>query len=128
LLSEQKRLEVDQNSRFVELDDILPDADSSDNDLPIIGTLKPKTTKPKAKKKRIERWTYEVVAEPTGIASKYWDASAPLERTAKRLAKEMLSALKVADTQCTGVPNLHTIIHSPSNARCSEISFVRDWK
>ncbi len=40
LASEQRRLEVDQNSRLVEIDDILLDAGSSDDDLPIAGTLK----------------------------------------------------------------------------------------
>ncbi len=74
LLSEQKRFEVDQNSRLVELDDILPDAGSSDDDIPIIvGTLQTKKQKPKPKKKRKELWTYEAVAEPTGIVSKYWE-------------------------------------------------------
>jgi hypothetical protein len=110
LLSEQKRLEVDQNSRLVELKDILPDADSSDDDIPIVDTLKPKKTKPKPKMKLKERWTYEAVAEPTGIASKYWDASAPKERTTKKLAKEKLSALKVAETKTKGAPNFHLII------------------
>jgi hypothetical protein len=52
LLSEQRRLELGQTSRTVELDDILPEAYSSDDDLQIVGTLKPKTTKPKARKKR----------------------------------------------------------------------------
>ncbi len=97
LASEKRRLEVDQNSSLVEIDDILLDAGLSDDDLPIAGTLKKKKPKLRAKKIRKELWTYEAVAEPTGIASKYWHASAPLERTTKRLAKEKLTALKLAE-------------------------------
>ncbi len=35
-----------------------------------------------------ELYFYEEVAEPTGIASKYWDAPAPTERASKVLANE----------------------------------------
>ena len=102
MLSEQKRLELLQNKRLVEPDEILFHADSSDDDIPIVGTLKPKKKSSKQKKKLSERWTYVAVAEPTGIASNYWDASAPTERTTKRLAKEKLSALKVAEHTISG--------------------------
>jgi hypothetical protein len=44
------------------------------------------------------------------MASKYWDASAPLQRTTKQQAKEKLSALNLGDTQCTGARNLHKIV------------------
>ena len=39
-------------------------------------------------------WTYETVAEPTGVTSKYWDADAPTERATKKLANEKLVATK----------------------------------
>jgi hypothetical protein len=42
-------------------------------------------------------WTYETVAEPTGIASKYWDVAAPPERATKRVAKQRLSDLHDAE-------------------------------
>ena len=42
-------------------------------------------------------WTYETVAEATGVTSKYWDAEAPSERGTKKLAKEKLVATKDAN-------------------------------
>jgi hypothetical protein len=65
LQSWHRNNDVWQNSRLVEIDDILLDASSSDDDLPIAGTLKKKIPKVRAKKKRKELWTYEAVAEPT---------------------------------------------------------------
>jgi hypothetical protein len=105
LLSEQKRLVDDQNSRVVALEEFVLGGDSSDDDIPIVGTLNRNNPKPTPKKKLKERWTYETVAEATGIASKYWDASALMERTTKRLAKEKLSALKVTEIDTTGAPH-----------------------
>jgi hypothetical protein len=34
------------------------------------------------------------VAEPTGIASKYWDTEAPVERATNRVAKQRISEIK----------------------------------
>jgi hypothetical protein len=102
LLAEKKRLELLQNERLVDPNEILFQADSSDDDIPIAGTLKPQKKSAKPKKKMTERWTYVAVAEPTGIASNYWDASAPEERTTKRLAKAKLTALKVAENTTSG--------------------------
>jgi hypothetical protein len=102
LLAEKKRLELLQNERLVDPNEILFQADSSDDDIPIAGTLKPQKKSAKPKKKMTERWTYVAVAEPTGIASNYWDASAPEERTTKRLAKAKLTALKVAENTISG--------------------------
>jgi hypothetical protein len=50
LASEQRRLEIDQNSRLVELDDILPDVGSSDDDIAIVGTLKNKNLNQRQKR------------------------------------------------------------------------------
>jgi hypothetical protein len=47
-------------------------------------------------------WTYETVAEPTGVASKYWDAEAPSERRTKRLAKEKMLAIKETNVDIQG--------------------------
>ena len=59
---------------------------------------------PKLRKKREPKslWTYETVAEPTGVASRYWDADAPSERATKRLAKERWDALREADVPSQG--------------------------
>jgi hypothetical protein len=48
------------------------------------------------KKTPASRWTYETVAEPTGMVSKYWDSPAPLERATKRVAKQKLCELHLA--------------------------------
>ncbi len=91
--------EEDNHSRVVSVEDILPEVRSNDDDVPIVSTL----TLPKPKRKgRIKgqvKWTYETVLEPTGAASKYWDADAPAERATKRLAKEKLVALKEAEAE-----------------------------
>ncbi len=45
------------------------------------------------KKTPAMRWTYETVAEPTSMVSKYWDSPAPKERVTKRVAKQKLCDL-----------------------------------
>ena len=64
---------------------------SSDDDVPIVSTLTAAKTKVIVPKKKAPLWTYVTVKEPTGVASKYWDAEAPSERATKRLAKIKLS-------------------------------------
>ncbi len=78
----------------VEGEQIAAESDD-DDDVPIATTLiaRPKKTK----RKKPTMWTYETVAEPTGIASKYWDVAAPPERATKRVAKQRLSDLHDAD-------------------------------
>jgi hypothetical protein len=53
------------------------------------------SAKKKRKMPKKKLYFYEVVAEPTGIASKYWDAPAPSERATKVLANERLTELLV---------------------------------
>jgi hypothetical protein len=53
--------------------------------------------KKQEKKKKVKPlWSYEVVAEPTGVHSRYWDAAAPKERATKKQAKQKLDELKGA--------------------------------
>jgi hypothetical protein len=55
------------------------------------------------KKKKVKStWTYETVAKPTGVSSKYWDADALVERATKRRAKEKLSAIHEPDGTSSG--------------------------
>jgi hypothetical protein len=71
-------------------------SESDEDDQPIAATLHalPKTgsaqvpAKKKRKMPKKKLYFYEEVAEPTGIASKYWDAPAPSERATKVLANE----------------------------------------
>jgi hypothetical protein len=100
------RPEDDQNLRVVDIDDIIPDARSDDDDVPIVSTLNSVKPKRKGRTKAAIKWTYETVAEPTGAASKYWDAAAPEERATKRLAKAKLVALKAAEADPKGNPKL----------------------
>ncbi len=118
LESEQKRLATDVETRTVAVEEILlggaSDDDAEDN-IPIVSQL-PKnlallatlaavpSPSPKQRKKKVPKslWTYETVAEPTGSASRYWDADAPSERATKRLAKERLVALREADIPSQG--------------------------
>ncbi len=96
LQSEITRLDDDKKSRVVAVEDITFNA-GDDDDLPIVNTLPAKETNlvilaAAAAKKRVKKapkplWTYETVAEPTGMASKYWDVEASTERATKRLAK-----------------------------------------
>ncbi len=41
-----------------------------------------------------QRWDYVQVAEPTGVASNYWDAAAPVERATKRVAKQKIKEIQ----------------------------------
>ncbi len=111
-------LENDATSRVIGVDEILfapvvdevehIAAESGDDDVPIATTLIPRHTtvstvhdRPsrakKTKRKKQTLWTYETVAEPTGIASKYRDEDAPSERATKRVAKQRLSDLHDAE-------------------------------
>ena len=59
---------------------------------------------PKLRKSQVKKalWSYEQVAEPTGVSSKYWDAQAPEERVTKRRAKEKLIAIHEPDGSSSG--------------------------
>ncbi len=67
-----------------------------------MSTLTLPKPKRKGRSKGQLKWTYETVLEPTGAASKYWDADAPAERATKRLAKDKLVALKAAEAEPKG--------------------------
>jgi hypothetical protein len=60
---------------------------------------------PKVRKSQVKKtlWTYETVAEPTGVSSKYWDVAAPEERATKRRAKEKLIAIHEPDGAASGL-------------------------
>jgi hypothetical protein len=104
LQKEKERCENDLGLNMVPVDDIMPRATFDEDDLPIVSTLCGKhrnlgmlaamagqassPAKVKPKKLKEVRWTYEVVNEPTGVASKYWDAEAPSERTTKLMARQ----------------------------------------
>ncbi len=103
LEAEKQRLADLVNSRQVEVDDIVLGGVSSDEDIPIVSTLPALTSTTKKKQKSKVLWTYETVAEPTGVSSKYWDAEATRERATKKQAKEKLSAINVAEIPSTGL-------------------------
>ncbi len=103
LEAEKQRCQDDLHSRQVEVDDILLGDVSSDDDIPIASTLPAKKSTRKGKKKSKVLWTYETVIEPTGVSSKYWDASAPPERATKKQAKDKLIAINVAENQSRGL-------------------------
>jgi hypothetical protein len=99
------------------VDDILLGGGSDDDDIPIVTQLPKKLAmlaslaalpvpSPKQRKKKAPKslWTYETVAEPTGAASRYWDADPRTERTTKRLAKERLLALREAEIASRYIP------------------------
>ena len=71
---------------------------------------------PKGRKKKEKKalWTYETVAEPTGMSSRYWDAEAPQERATKRRAKERLIAIHEPDEASCQI--LYAFIAVSSNA------------
>jgi hypothetical protein len=56
------------------------------------------------KKPKKTLWSYELVTEPTGIASKYWDANAPGERATKVLANERLTELHLGEDEVEQQP------------------------
>jgi hypothetical protein len=90
LQSEKRRLAELIEARTINVDDICFDVCSDDDDVPIVFTLPPKSSNlsvlanvastKHGKKKPKTLWTYETIAEPTGVVSKYWDSPAPLER------------------------------------------------
>jgi hypothetical protein len=97
---------------MINVEDICLNEGSDDDDVPIVDTLphKPKNLSllaNVASKKRVKKppktlWTYETVAEPTGVVSKYWDSPAPSERSTKRIVKQKLSYLNGTDTDVQG--------------------------
>jgi hypothetical protein len=89
--------EADDHSVTVSVEDILCDERLNNEDVPIVSTLSAPQPKRKDRIKAQVKWTYVTVLEPTGVASKYWDADAPAERATKRLAKEKLVALTAAE-------------------------------
>jgi hypothetical protein len=134
LENEQERLSKDLETSTVAVDDILLGStsdDDADDNIPIVSQLPKKLAllaslaevpipSAKQRKKKVPKslWTYETVAEPTGAASRYWDADAPTERTTKRLAKERLVALREADISTQGQssffePNGHHCVSLP---------------
>jgi hypothetical protein len=116
LESEQHRLSKDLDSRKVAVEEILLGGDSeedAEDNIPIVSQLPKKFSflaalaavpnpSPKQRKKKVPKslWTYETVAEPTGAASRYWDA--PSQRTTKLLAKQRLEALREAEITSKG--------------------------
>ena len=110
LQAEKVRLQQLQEAHPVPVDDILVpvdamllDAESSDDDIPIVQTLLQAATAQAKKKKNVKTlWSYETVTEPTGVQSKYWDSPAPRERATKQQAKHKLDELKKADKQPEG--------------------------
>ena len=103
LETEKRRVAEMDYTRQVDVSDILLGDASSDDDIPIASTLPALASKTKQKKKSKVLWTYEAVAEATGVSSKYWDAEAPHERATKKQAKEKLSAITVTETQSAGL-------------------------
>jgi hypothetical protein len=118
LESEQHRLSKDLEARTVAVEEILLGGDSeedAEDNIPIVSQLPKKlallaalaevpSPSPKQRKKKVPKslWTYETVAEPTGAASRYWDADAPSQRTTKLLAKQRLEALREAEITSKG--------------------------
>ncbi len=112
----------DDVSRVIPVNDILFNiangdghvraSDSDGDDKPIAATLhalpKAGSAEVQAKKRRKRPkktlWSYELVAEPTGIASKYWDANAPGERATKVLANERLTELHMGEDEVEQQP------------------------
>ena len=118
LESEQQRLSKDLESRTVAVEEIMLGVDSeedAEDNIPIVSQLPQNlamlaalaagpSPAPTPRKKRAPKslWTYETVAEPTGAASKYWDADAPSQRTTKLLAKQRLEAIREAEISSKG--------------------------
>jgi hypothetical protein len=118
LQKEKERLEDDLRANMVPVDDIMPRAIIDEDDVPIVSTLRgthsklgmlasmaAQTSSPaKVKPKKVKemRWTYEIVSEPTGVGSKYWDTEAPTERSTKRMARQKISALNVDNSEDKG--------------------------
>ena len=102
LQSEKERLQHLEEARLVTVEKMCPDAGSSDDDVPIVRTLAVATSKARKKKKVKSLWSYEVVAEATGVQSRYWDAAAPKERATKQQAKQKLDELKISEKHPVG--------------------------
>jgi hypothetical protein len=87
----------------------------------------------KEKKTSTKLWTYVPVAEPTGVASHYWDGAATTERASKRLAKERLVAIEKAaasDTEIVGSDKVIEIVKDRSwliGAAAIGVSIARDF-
>ncbi len=119
LAKEKERCEMDLRMESVPVDARMVGASSDVDDVPIIDTLSRKQTdlgvlatvaaditspaKLQQKKVKQTRWTYETVCEPTGVASKYWDADAPSARQTKQLARERMKALNDGNVDGEGM-------------------------
>ena len=102
LQAEKERLQQLEKAQLVPVDEMFPDAGSSDDDIPIVRTLPGSITKARKKKKAKTLWSYETVNEPTGVHSKYWDSPAPKHRATKQQAKQKLDELINADKHREG--------------------------
>jgi hypothetical protein len=94
-----------QVSRAIPLTDILL-GPSSDEDVPIAAILDSEAKK-NSKRKKVKKklWEYVQVAEPTGVASKYWYAEAPVERATKRVAKQRISEIQDGELYAPILPD-----------------------
>ena len=117
-------LEDDATSRVIGVDDIrfaapamtilpaVPVApESDDDDVPIAANLETKLKKTKTKRKKVkqQRWDYVQVAEPTGVASNYWDAAAPVERATKRVAKQKIKEIQDGELTAPLLPDGNSV-------------------
>jgi hypothetical protein len=111
LQNEKRRLAEDTLAPMINVEDICLNEFSDDDDVPIVDTLPQKTKNLSllanaASKKRVKKptktlWSYETVAEPAGVVSKYWDSPASSVRSTKRIAKQKLSDFKSTSFVCT---------------------------
>jgi hypothetical protein len=105
LAKEKERLAGDQMPRDIPVSEILLGS-SSDDDVPIAAILESKANKnPTRKKLKKKLWEYVQVAEPTGVASKYWDGEAPVERATKRVAKQRISEIQDGELDAAILPD-----------------------
>jgi hypothetical protein len=118
LESERRRLLNDRETFLTPVEAMMVGGSSDEDDVPIAQTLAKQsnglsmlatlaaqpTPSPIARKKKAKKslWTYETVAEPTGISSRYLDADTPTERATQRRAKEKLSAIHEPDGNSSG--------------------------
>ena len=98
-------------------------AESDDDDVPIAAILETKAKKnTKRKKVKQQRWDYVQVAEPTGVASNYWDAAAPVERATKRVAKQKIREIQDGELNAALLPddNLVSVVPDIGDAARKE--------
>ena len=105
MAKEKERLAGDQMPRDIPVSEILLGS-SSDDDVPIAAILESKANKnPTRKKWKKKLWEYVQVAEATGVASKYWDGEAPVERATKRVAKQRISEIQDGELDAAILPD-----------------------